>query len=80
MGDYPKRVEKKMPLDKFKKYFVKTVYGVHKVVGRDGFDMVYGVEYIVARDVHDSYHGGEYDYVDYILEKIKDGIEWKDGL
>ena len=41
VGDYPKKVEKMMPLDKFKNYFVKNVYGVHKVVGKDGFDVVY---------------------------------------
>ena len=42
VGDYPKKVENKMPLDKFKNYFVKTIYGVHKVVGTDGSDVVYG--------------------------------------
>lgn len=42
MGDYPKKVDKKMPLEKFKNYFVKTIYGVHKVVGIDGTNMVYG--------------------------------------
>ena len=51
VGDYPKKVEKKMPLDKFKNYFVKTVYGVHKVIGIDATNEVYGVEYIIARDV-----------------------------
>ena len=42
VGDYPKKVEKMMPLNKFKYYFVKIVYGVHKVVGKDGYDVVYG--------------------------------------
>ena len=58
MGDYPKKVDKAMPLDKFKNYFVKIVYGVHKVVGKDGTYMVYGLEFIIARDVQDSYHEG----------------------
>ena len=69
VGDYPKKVENMMPLDKFKNYFVKTMYGVHKVVNKDGSNMVYEVEFIVARDVQDSYHGGEYDYAKYILAK-----------
>ena len=60
--DYPKKVEK-MPLEKFKNYFVKIVYDVHRVVGKDESDMVYGAKFIVARDVQKSYHDGEYDYV-----------------
>ena len=40
-----------MPIDKFKSYFVKTIYGVHKVVGKDGSDEVWGAKYIIARDV-----------------------------
>ena len=40
-----------MPLDKFKNYFVKIVYGVHKVVGKDGSNEFWGVEYIIVRDV-----------------------------
>lgn len=51
VGNYPKKFDKKMPLDKFKNYFVKTVFGVHKVVGKDGSYEVYRVEYIIARDV-----------------------------
>lgn len=42
VGDYPKKLENMMLLDKFKNYFVNTIYGVHKVVGKDGIDMVYG--------------------------------------
>lgn len=57
MCNYPKKVEKMMPLDKFKNYFVKIVYSVHKVVGKDGTDMVYGVEFIISIDVRDSCHG-----------------------
>ena len=72
--DYAKKVEKMMPLDKFKNYFVKIVYVVHKVVRKDGSDVVYGVECIVANDVHESYHGREYDFVDFILEMIKEKI------
>ena len=58
VGDYRKKVDKMMPLDKFKNNFVKIVYGFHKVIGKDGTDMVYGVEFIISRDVQDSYHGG----------------------
>ena len=58
VGDYPKKVEKMMPLDKFKNYFVKIVYGVHKVVRKDGIDMVYGAEFIISKDMQDSFHGG----------------------
>lgn len=75
MGGYPKKVEKMMPLEKFKNYFLKIVYGVHKVVGKYGSEMVYGAEFIVSRDVQDSYHGGEYDYVKYILEKMKENTK-----
>ena len=67
---YPNKIEKKIPLDKFKKYFVKIVYGVHKVVEKYGSDLVYGVEYSMTKDVYDSYHGGEYGYVEYILENM----------
>ena len=42
VGDYPKKIQKKMPLDKFKSYFVKIVYGVHKVVGKYGSNEVWG--------------------------------------
>ena len=63
-----------MPLDKFNNYFVKSVYSVHKVVGKDGFDVVYGEEFIIARDVQDSYHVGEYDYVNHILDVMKENI------
>ena len=42
VGDYPKKIKDKIPMDKFKNYFVKTIYGVHKVVGKDGFDEVEG--------------------------------------
>ena len=51
VGDYPKKIQKKLPLDKLKSYFVKTIYGVHKVVGKDGSDEVSGEMYIIARDV-----------------------------
>ena len=44
------------------------------MVGKDGTDMVYGAEFIIGRDVQDSYHGEEYDYVNYILEVIKENI------
>lgn len=40
--DYPKKVDKMMSLDKFKNTFMKTMYGVHKVVGKDGSDLVNG--------------------------------------
>ena len=63
-----------MPLGKFKSYFVKTIYGVHKVVGKDGSDEVWGVEYIISRDVQDSYHACEYDYVSHILNIMKENI------
>lgn len=42
VGDFHKKLEKKMHFDKFKNYFMKTVYCVHKVVGIDGTNMVYG--------------------------------------
>ena len=74
VGDNPKNVENKLPLDKFKNYFVKIVYGVHKVVGKDGTDVVYGAEFIIARDMKDSYHGGECNYVEYILVRMKENI------
>ena len=38
VGDYPKKIKDKMPMDKFKNYFVKTINGFYKVVGKDGFD------------------------------------------
>ena len=63
-----------MSLDKFRNYFVKIVYGVHKVIDKDGTGMVYGVEFITTIYVQDSYHGGEYDYVEYILEVMKENI------
>ena len=74
VGNYPKKIQKKMPLDKFKNYFVKIVYGVQKEVGKDWFDKVWGVEYIIARDVQDSYHACEYDYVSHILDIMKKNI------
>ena len=74
VGDYPKKVEKMMPLDKFKNFFVKIVYGVHKVVRKDGTNMVYGAKLIIVRDVQDSYNGGDYDYVNYILEVMRENI------
>ncbi len=74
VGDYPKKVDNKMPLDKFKNYFVKILYGVHRVVGKDGSALVYGVEFIFAKDVQYSYHDREYDCVECILEKMKDNI------
>ena len=51
VGDYLEKIEKMMPLDKFKNYFVKMVNGFHKVVGKDKSDMVYGVEYSISKDV-----------------------------
>lgn len=75
VGDYQNKLDKMMPLDKFKNYFVKTLYDVHKVVGKHGSDMVYGSVYIVDSDVQDAYHGEEYDYVAYILENMKENIE-----
>lgn len=72
--DYPKKVDKMMTIEKFKYYFVKTVYGVHKVVGNDGYNVIYGKEFIITRDVKYVYHGGEYDYVNYILEVMKGNI------
>lgn len=54
VGDYPKKVEKMIPLDKFKNFFVKIVYSVHNVIGKDGIDMVCGVEFIISKDVQDS--------------------------
>ena len=74
VGDYPKKVEKKMPLDKFKNYCFKTVYGVHKVIGIDGTHEVYGAEYIIVRDIQDSYHACEYEYVSYIVDIMKENI------
>ena len=74
VDDYPKKVEKKMPLDKFKNYFFKTIYGVHKVIGIDGTHEVYGSEYIIVRDIQDSYHACEYDYVSYILDIMRENI------
>ena len=63
-----------MPLEKFKNYFVKTIYGVHKVE-KDGSDEVWGAEYIIAKDVQDLYHGGGYNYIEYILDVMKENIE-----
>ena len=63
-----------MAMDKFKNYFVKTIYGVHKVIGKDGFDEVWGSEYIIAKDVQDAFHAYEYDYVGYILDIMKENI------
>ena len=40
-------------------------------IGKDETDMVYVDEFIIARD---SYHGWEYDYVEYILEVMKENI------
>ena len=74
VGDYPKKVEKMMPLDKFKNYFLQILYRVHEMVGKDGTNVVYGAEFIIARDMQESYHGGEYDYVNYILEVMKENI------
>ena len=73
--DYPKNVEKIIPLDKLKNYFLKMVYGVHKMVGKDELDMVYGAKFIIARDVKESYHGVEYDYFKFILPKMKENIK-----
>ena len=53
---------------------MKIVYGVHKVVGKDGTDMVYGAEFIISWDVQGSYHGEEYDYVEYIIDRMEDNI------
>lgn len=53
---------------------MKIVYVVHKVVGKDGIDVVYGAEFIISRDVQESHHGGEHDYVEYILEVMKENI------
>ncbi len=36
--------------------------------------MVYGAEFIISKDVQESYHHGEYDYVNYILEVMKENI------
>ena len=74
VGDYPKKIQKKMAMDKFKSYFVKTIYGVHKVVDKDRFDEVWGSEYIIARDMQDAYHACEHDYVSHILDVMKDNI------
>ena len=74
VGDYLKKIQKNMPLDKFKSYFVKTIYGVHKVVGKDRSNEVWGAEYIIARDVQDSYHAYGYDYVIHILDIMKETI------
>ena len=63
-------------MDKFKNYFVKTIYGVHMVVGKDGFDEVWEAEYIIARDVQDAFHACEYDYVSHILDIMKENIAW----
>ena len=57
-------------MDKFKNCFFKTIYGVHKFVGKDGSDEVWGVEYIIARDVQDAYHA----YVSHILDIMKENI------
>ena len=74
VGDYAKKIQKKMPLEKFKNYFVKIVYGVSKVVGKDGSNEVWGEKYIIARNVQDSYHACEYDYVSHILDIMKENI------
>ena len=63
-----------MPMDKFKNYFVKTIYCVHKVVCKDGSDEVWGAKYIIARDVKDAYHAYEYEYVSHILDIMKNNI------
>ena len=65
-----------MPMDKFKNYFVKTIYGVHKVIGKDGSNKVSGAEYIIARDVQDAFHAYEYDYVSHILDIIVIPQNW----
>ena len=41
VGDFHKKVEKMMPIKKFKNYFHKIVYGVHKVVVSDSSNMMY---------------------------------------
>ena len=50
------------------------MYGVYEVVGKDGTYMLYGVEFIIAMYVQESYHGGEFDYVEHILEVMKENI------
>ena len=74
VGEYPKKIKDKMPMDKFKNYFVKTIYGAHKVVGKDGSDEVWGEEYKIAKDVQDAFHACEYDYVSHILDIMKENI------
>lgn len=60
----PKKVEKYLPLNKFKGYFKSTMYGLHKVLGSDGAeDYVYGSLFLMACDIQDPYHNREHDYV-----------------
>lgn len=75
VGQIPKNVEKHLPLSKFKGYFKKNVYGLHKVLGSDGVqDYVYGSLFLMACDIQDPFHNREYDYVGYIIDNMHQQI------
>ena len=51
VGDIPKKVKDVLPPRKFKSYFQKIVYKLHKVLRCDVIDVVYGSLYIMAYDI-----------------------------
>ena len=55
----PKKVEKHLPLSKFKGYFKSTMYELHELLGSDGVeDYVYGSLFFMACDIQDPYQQG----------------------
>lgn len=72
--EIPKKVDKMLPVDKFKNHMQNIIYGLHKALGSDGSNMVYGGPYLIDLKIHNPFTYIEYDYIRYIIEKMKEQI------
>lgn len=56
VGDIPKKVDKMLPMNKFKNYMQRIIYGLHKELWSDGSNMVYEEPYLMALEYSRSFH------------------------
>ena len=74
VGEIPKKVDKMLLVEKFKIYIQNTIYGSHKMLGRNGSNMVYQGLYLMDLNIHDLLKNIKYDFLKYIIEMMQEQI------
>lgn len=57
-------------MEYFKRYFQYTVFGLNKILGRDGTMNAEGGLYIISLDIQDMHTNVGYDFITHIINKI----------